>query len=170
MSDIVLRRRHRLKAKEVKAISEAIHRSLGVRVFETDDVDIADAGGWEALLVKDSIMAFIKDGTPFLTLKGIMLYNPEKGYLEVDEGAVRFLANGADVMSPGVVNIHPEVKEGEWVFVRDAKYKKPLCVGVLLLPHSEILTMRKGKCVKTFHYVGDSIWKYGEEKKEIPEK
>ena len=73
-------------------------------------------------------------------------------------GAVRFMANGADVMSPGIVDADPDLVEGDVVVVVDETHRKPLAVGISLISGSEMVENDKGKAVKTIHFIGDPIW------------
>ncbi len=81
--------------------------------------------------------------------------------MTVDMGAVKFLANGADVMAPGVVDADPNVKVGMPVWVRDEKNKRALVIGVALMDAGEMIVASGGKAVKTHHFVGDKIWNLG---------
>lgn len=76
----------------------------------------------------------------------------------VDMGAVKFVAGGADVMRPGIVDIEENIKKEEIVAVVDEKHKKPLAVGVILFDKETAQKMDKGKVIRTVHHVGDRIW------------
>jgi predicted RNA-binding protein (TIGR00451 family) len=78
-------------------------------------------------------------------------------------GAIKFIVNGADVMSPGIVDADASIREGDIVWVRDVKNKKPIAVGIALKPGAE-MPKTQGKAVKTLHYVGDEIWNIGQDK------
>jgi len=44
----------------------------------------------------------------------------------VDMGAVKFVCNGANVMSAGINEVSPEVVEGQYVWIREENHHKPL--------------------------------------------
>ncbi len=71
----------------------------------------------------------------------------------VDQGAVRFILNGADVMGPGIVDVDGDVEEGELVVVVDERYGAPLAIGYALRPASEM--KERGKSVKNVHHAKD---------------
>jgi len=73
---------------------------------------------------------------------------------------VRFLANGADCMAPGVTGADPEIAEDDLVYVRDGKHKRPLVVGIATMSGPDMVVAGKGKAIKTLHYVGDRIWDF----------
>jgi PUA domain protein len=76
----------------------------------------------------------------------------------VDMGAVPHVANGADVMAPGVVSADEEITLGEGVMILDERHGKPLAVGQALVPGAE-MQGPKGKVVKNLHHVGDEMWR-----------
>lgn len=76
----------------------------------------------------------------------------------VDEGAVKYLLNGADVMSPGIIECSGFQKEA-LVTVWNPTKEAPLCIGKALMSCDEIMKTRKGKAIKNMHHAGDKIWK-----------
>ena len=77
----------------------------------------------------------------------------------VDMGAIPYVCNGADVMSPGITGIDGDFGEGDLVIVRDERHRKSLAVGLALASSADMREMPKGKAVKSIHYVGDKLWK-----------
>jgi PUA domain protein len=47
--------------------------------------------------------------------------------------------------------------------VRDETHQRPLAIGEALLDGVAMVAATRGKAVKTLHYIGDSIWHYGNE-------
>lgn len=78
----------------------------------------------------------------------------------VDRGAIPHIANGADVMRPGITRFEGSFNKGDLVIVRDENYRKPIAVGEALEGSEESLKMRKGKVIKNLHYVGDKVWRF----------
>ena len=115
---------------------------------------------------EDGLTVFIIDGDVKLarrdeTLFPTLLNESVEGLpsVLVDMGAIPYVCNGADVMSPGITGIDGEFGEGDLVIVRDEKHRKALAVGVALVPSEDMREMPKGKAVKSVHYVGDKLWK-----------
>ena len=77
----------------------------------------------------------------------------------IDQGAIKFIVNGADVMRPGIVSIEEGIQKDEAIMVIDVVHQKPLAVGIALYGSEEMKAMTKGKVIKNIHYVGDEIWK-----------
>ncbi len=159
MTDIRLRKRHRMRQKEIAALSSSIGSALGTEVFSASDtVDMAEAPGYEVVIVDGEVRAMVMQGVPFLTVRGLLRYSATKRYVTVDMGAVRFVANGADVMGPGVVDADPGIVEGDMVWVRDERNRRPLATGRALVPGEMMRSKPKGKVVESVHFVGDKLW------------
>ncbi len=159
MAELRLRKRHRLRQKEIRALADSLDSALGTRtVQEGDTVDLAEAPEYQVVFVHGKILAFLLDGVPFLTIRGLLRYGATRRYVTVDMGAVRFIANGADVMGPGIVDADPGIAEGDLVWVRDVNNARPLAVGRSLMDSQGLMRKDKGKAISTVHYVGDRLW------------
>ncbi len=157
------RKRRRIRKKEAKRLAEEIIERWGDCPFSGENqVDLAESGDMSLIFSDGMLVGMIYYGKAFLTIRGILACNPDKKYVTVDMGAVKFLSNGADVMSPGVVDADPEIKEGDPVWVREERHGKPLVVGIALMDGNSMKESKKGKAIKTIHYVGDKIWKFNE--------
>ena len=160
MADIMIRKRKRLRAKEVKAYSEELGAQLDIPPFTADDaVDIAESSEFNVLFVNGEILAMVHEGRTFLTVRGLLKYKPNKRFVTVDMGAVPYVRNGADIMAPGVVDADIEIKEGDMVWVRDIKNLVPLAVGISSVSGGELKKGGKGKVIRTIHNVGDKLWR-----------
>ena len=101
---------------------------------------------------------FVKsDGSffPFLGSKPAIALFPSA---VVDEGAIRFLINGADVMRPGVRKMDDWGAVGKLVVVKEEKKGRAIAVGPATVSGAEAASMSKGGCVKNLHHVGDRYW------------
>ncbi len=163
MADIMIRKRKRMRDKDVKALAQEMEEVSGVPVFTAaDGVDMAESADFDLVFVKGDILGLVKDGKPFLTIRGVLKYRPTKRYVTVDMGAVPFVTNGADVMGPGITEADPEIAEGDLVWIRDARNGQPLAIGSALRSGADLAEKQPGKAVKTIHFVGDRLWKTGE--------
>ncbi|ALU11678.1 PUA domain containing protein [Ignicoccus islandicus DSM 13165] len=77
----------------------------------------------------------------------------------VDEGAVKHITNGADVMRPGIVEVKGEFDKGDLVLVYSVNLPFPIAVGEALYSSEEIKKMEKGKVIKNIHHLGDELFK-----------
>ena len=158
-----VRHRQRLRRKEATTLVEQLRGILGVEIAGPDEpVETADAEGWQLIIVGGKALGFIHDSRPFLTVRGLLALKPEHLFVTVDMGAVKFVCNGADVMSPGVVDADRTIRAGELIWVRDEKNLKPLAVAEALISGEEMIASESGKAAKSLHYVGDKLWKMEE--------
>ncbi len=169
MTELRLRKRHRLRQKEIADLAAKIDASLGTKSFgPADTVDMAEAPEYEVVYVDGKILAFVLKGVPFLTVKGLLRYGASRRFVTVDMGAVKFVYNGADVMGPGIASSDPSISEGDMVWIRDEKNLRPLAIGIALVSGAEMALRSKGKAVASVHHVGDKLWLADEPKDAEP--
>jgi len=149
---------HHLKESESKKALKMIEpfleepealRGLSLEVAETD-------GDFNLILLGGRPVFMMVEDRPFFTVRGALEFAPKRKMVIVDSGAVSFIVNGADVMAPGIVEADPEIVPGDPVVVVEERHRKPLAVGVALLPGPEM--RGSGKAVKSVHHVGDDLW------------
>ncbi|MFX0122080.1 MAG: PUA domain-containing protein [Candidatus Hodarchaeota archaeon] len=76
--------------------------------------------------------------------------------VKVDEGAVQYILNGADIFAQGITSIVGDFDINTIVLVSNPQ-DAVLALGKSLKSSSELLTF-KGKAILNIHYLGDSIW------------
>jgi len=113
------------------------------------------------------------EGVVFVNLDGLTFIQSDDGYLPfigskqtldlfpsatVDEGAIKFMLNGADVMRPGIKSFDQWGEPGKIVVVKEEKKGRAIAVGKATVASSEAQSMTKGVCLKNLHHVGDRYW------------
>lgn len=149
-------RRRRLRKKEAKKVKAEVKETAGVEV--DGDMDEVDFGNIKVILIDNEPLLINYDGRYYLSVYGVMKLRPEKYRVTVDEGALKFIMNGADVMKPGIVYADDRIKEGDFVYVTVEGKDSPIAVGLALCDGSEMIG-EKGKAVKNIHHLKDKIWK-----------
>lgn len=146
-----------IRQKEIKLLSARIEQEFGVSDFfsKKDDVELKDNIYYKN---KEPVL-FEREGRLFPTLKSLLKEGIKLKKIIVDMPAVPFVAKGADIMRPGIVELDPEIKKDEIIVIVDENNKKPLAIGIAQFSGDELKQMDKGKVIKTIHYVGDEIWK-----------
>jgi len=76
----------------------------------------------------------------------------------VDMGAIPHICNGADIMRPGIREIHGEFDNGAVVLVKDIRFGKPIGICVAEMSSESMRAVKKGKAAQNVHYVGDRFW------------
>ena len=156
---IKIRNRHRLKDKEIREIKEELMKNFDCD-FSFKDIVI------ESGIVDDKNIIFINNEPCFMyhnkdlvfTIFGLNRFQPKNKFVVVDMGAVKFVTNGADVMSPGIVDADENIAEGDQVWICDERNKKPLAVGFAIINGNEMKNKNSGRAVETFFYVGDKLY------------
>lgn len=153
-----LRRRHRLKKKEIAALSRELAEFLGVAVPLGDYVDVAELGMMRVILSENELIGLFVNDVPFLTVKGLLRYQPVRRFVDVDSGAIKPICEGADVMAPGIVDADRSIQKDDIVWVRDQAHKRPLAVGIALMNGLEMKASESGKAARIVHHIGDKLW------------
>lgn len=101
---------------------------------------------------------FVQSGEeffPFLGSQETLTLFPQA---VVDEGAIKFLLNGADVMRPGIRKFDDWGEAGRMVVVKEEGKGRAIAMGRSEVASSEARSMTKGSCIKNLHHVGDKYW------------
>jgi PUA-domain protein len=154
-----IKSRNVLRKTEEKALINDIEEALGeASAFKNKKLEYVSTDEWDFVFVENEPLLFKIEGKIFPTVKGALKLNPMRRRVVVDAGAVKFIINGADIMGPGVVEADPSIKEGDLVIVVEQAHGKALAIGRALMPGEE-MAGKKGKAIKSIHYVGDELWK-----------
>jgi predicted RNA-binding protein (TIGR00451 family) len=78
--------------------------------------------------------------------------------VSIDEGAVKYIIKGADVMRPGISKYDDWGGAGRLVIVREDKKGRAAAVGKTMVESSAMAELKKGNCVKNLHHAGDRFW------------
>ena len=156
-----IKNRHRLKNKDIKNFEKQLNNNYSNIIFPNKAVvEIGDLNVTKIILVDNEICFFYYKDRLVFTLRGIVKFNPKEKYVIVDMGAVKFVTNGADVMSPGIVDADENIEKEDIVWVCDQRNRKAIAVGIAFLSGKEMILKNKGKAIKIVHYVGDELWNF----------
>jgi PUA-domain protein len=161
MAKITVRKRHAIRKSHVSDLFEELAGQIGDASgqFVSDRIEKADTDSeFDIYLIdkKPLLMGF--EGWVFPTVRGLIQHPFENRRIIVDQGAIRFVVNGADIMRPGIVSISDDVRAGSPVQIVEERFQKPLAVCIALFDAADIRAMEKGKACRNIHYVGDDIW------------
>jgi PUA domain protein len=159
------KKRHVLGKREQRAVLEQIEKTLGSSVTgigsETQfEEGILDDGS-RVLLLNGAIVFFESEGRMLPTLRALLDGIITIPRVVVDMGAVKYVANGADIMRPGIVSVQDGIAEGSIVVVVDEKHGKPLAVGVSTMSSDGLRAASGGKVIVSKHHIGDEVWTFG---------
>lgn len=162
-------KRHMLSKKDVRRLltdvpwlREVYGDVEAVEVIEVNDSLTVYSVGDEPALAKSMInLGGVSIEATYPTLLSSNKYEAIKRHypmVHVDEGAVKPIATGADVMRPGIVKVDGEFKRGDVVLVVSPS-GKVIAIAVSLYDSGELVKMTRGKVLINIHHVGDALWK-----------
>ncbi|MEM2849505.1 MAG: DUF1947 domain-containing protein [Candidatus Bathyarchaeia archaeon] len=152
--------RYRLSIKNIREFTKLLKQLF--------NVDFDRKASWEAVKIDREREIYIVDGLPAFIRIGGEIYPTvicvERGVIPlpkviIDMGAIPHIANGADIMMPGVVRIEGSFKDGCIVAIADEKYGKILAVARSLISSDMASKTSTGRGFKNIHHVGDVFWK-----------
>jgi PUA domain protein len=159
MAEYQLRNRHRLRKKVIRDLNEDLNRIFSSNFeISNNTIDSATVGPFEIYIINNEIFAFKIENKLFFTLRGILQFKPSKKFVTVDMGAVKFVADGADIMAPGIVDADDAIQVTDLVWIRDEKNLQPLAIGEAVMPGPKMIISNSDKAVKSLHYIGDKLW------------
>ena len=156
---IKVKKRNFLKKKKIKQIKNDLGEYGGL-LENKKNVEILEAEPNSFILVDGEPYIIIIDDKAFPTLKAALDNEIDGKSVTVDMGAVRFVTNGADIMSPGIVAADDGISPGDIVLIVDETHNKPLAIGISLITGEEMVENDSGKAIETKHHVGDEIWNF----------
>ncbi len=131
-----------------------------VKVYSFDKYDIFVFGPMPALF-KLHREGFDRYLIPTLYAVNVFWYRHKSGIIPlvvVDEGAVKPIVNGADIMAPGIRKFLREFDKEWYVGVLEPNEKYVIAVGLSLMSSKEIQLIRKGKAIKNLNRLNDDLW------------
>jgi PUA domain protein len=139
-----------------------VERSSGIHldVPRSAQVEILEPDDESKFVIVDGRFTFVSAGEggsyiPFVGSTDAVGLLPS---LTIDEGAVKYIIKGADVMRPGISKYDDWGEAGKLVAVREDKKGRAAAVGRTAVPSSEMAGLKKGNCVKNLHHAGDKYW------------
>jgi PUA domain protein len=139
-----------------------VERSSGTRleVPRSAQVEILEPGDDSKFVIIDGRFVFVNGGEggsylPYVGSAETVALLPS---LTIDEGAVKYIIKGADVMRPGISAYDEWGEAGKLVVVRESKKGRAVAVGKAAVASSEMAELKKGNCVKNLHHAGDRYW------------
>lgn len=160
---MVIRGRRFLRSKIVKKLRREVETIPG---FDVEELFPRDRGV-ELVELEGGVEVYLVDGRAHLcriggrlvpALPSLLAMPGKLPRVVIDMGAVPHIANGADVMAPGIVKVDEGVKQDDVVVIVDERHGKPIAVGVALMSSEERGSKKKGKVVRNLHHVGDRVW------------
>lgn len=152
--------RHHLRSDEVAALEDRLGDLFGVALDgdQYEAVEFADEEFRLVLVDGEPWVLELPEG-PVLTVHGANALAPTDRVITVDQGAVAFVSDGADIMRPGIVDADETIGPDDPVLVAEEAHGKVLAVGRARTDGADMLG-DQGKVVDAIHHVGDDIYAF----------
>ncbi len=132
---------------------------LGLNLQKSAQAQCAEPEPGVVFVVPDGY-EFVQAGESFFPFLGSQETLTRFPQAFVDEGAIKFLLNGADVMRPGIRKFDDWGEAGKMVVVREEKKGRAIALGPATVASSDARSMTKGSCIKNLHHLGDKYWNF----------
>lgn len=165
-----IKHRHYIQKSEVKTLKEdflkqydeiflnqLFPKKAKIELIQTEKGDILYAIDKELKIWKTDADGFI----PVLTF--LLNHKVNIKTIVVDMGAIRYVANGADIMRPGITQIDPSIEKNDIVQIVDETHNRAIAVGKALFNAEDMKSMNSGKVVKNLHTIQDAVWEFEKE-------
>lgn len=153
-------KRHFASKHDSRDYIDKVQKSCGLTldVPRSAQVEIIEPDEGIRFLVVDGRFTFVELGGAVLPFVGSRALTGMFPSVYIDEGAVKYILKGADVMRPGISKFDDWGESEKLVVIRDVGKERGLAVGRALVPSSEMAGMTKGSCIKNMQYAGDRVW------------
>lgn len=161
MAKIVAKKRHPIRKNQVAELYSRLKEQIGESEtrFEHERVELVETTGpFQLFLINKKPLLMEFNEIVFPTLRGVLEYPFPERRVVVDQGAVPFVVNGADVMRPGIVSVTDDIVSGKPVQIVEERHGKPIAIGIALHDAAQIRESTAGKMCRTIHRVGDELW------------
>ncbi len=145
--------RHILSRKDYKNF---IQKLQGLNIDGTSMSDIEIEANKKSEIYYFGGKPIFYNGIPTLYL--INYLKVKTRTVTVDDGAVPHIINGSNLFAPGIVEMDPEIRKGDMVFIKN-KGGLYIAIGEANDDAGNTMLSRKGEAVKILHYLNDKIMK-----------
>ncbi len=161
-----IKQRHFIRKSELKPLKDEILRQYDEKFVNQifprkSNVELIQTEAGDELYAINNVLKLFKSKEGYIPVLTLLLDNQiELKTIVVDFGAIRYVANGADVMRPGITKIDPSIKKGDIVAIIEETKSRALAVGRAIFDAPEMEAKSSGKVVQNIHTIQDSIWEF----------
>jgi len=161
-----IKHRHFIRKSELKPLKDKILKQYDQNFVDQifpkkSNVEVIETEAGDTLFAINNVLKLWKSKEGYIPVLTLLLNNQvDLKTIVVDFGAIRYVANGADVMRPGITKIDPSIKKGDIVRIIEETKNRALAVGKALFDAPEMETKSSGKVVKNLHTIQDSVWEF----------
>ncbi|MFX0004552.1 MAG: PUA domain-containing protein [Candidatus Hodarchaeota archaeon] len=164
-----IKHRHFIRKSELNPLKEEILKQYDQQFVDQIfpkkcNVEVIETEAGDTLFAINNVLKLWKSKDGYIPVLTLLLNNQiEIKTIVVDFGAIRYVANGADVMRPGITKIDPSIKKGDIVGIIEETKNRALAIGKAMFDASEMEAKDSGKVIKNLHTIQDSVWEFEKE-------
>ena len=164
-----IKQRHFIRKSELKPLKEEILKQYDQKFIDQifpkkSNVEIIQTESGDTLYAVNNELKIWRSKDGYLPVLTLLLNNRvDLKSVVVDFGAIRYVANGADIMRPGITAIDPSIEKGDIVKIEEETHHRALAVGKAMFDAAEMEIKDSGKVIKNLHTIQDSIWEFEKE-------
>ncbi len=154
----------RLSNKEIRELNKdnSLVR-LNISFNKGEELYIVSDKSYPDMIIKDRKAILFKDEKDEWIPSLYLIANNKNAYevlpkVAVNDGAVKFILNGANIMRPGIVD-WTDFSKDDVVLVLN-KNKGILAVGSAVISSKDMRSLSRGVVVNNLHHVNDNIFKF----------
>lgn len=115
-------------------------------------------------VVNNQVLFFQNADGPWLpSLRLLHQYPSMMPIMQVDQGAIKFVLRGANIMAPGLTSpggyVEDAVPKGAPVQITAEGCVHACAVGIMSMTSEELKEKPTGQAIESYHALGDGLWK-----------
>ncbi len=161
-----IKQRHFIQKSQIKELKEDILKQYDEKFLsqifpKKAKIELIQTDAGDTLFAINDVLKLWKSKEGYIPVLTLLLNNQVSlKKVIVDMGAIKFVANGADIMRPGITKIDPEIKKGDIIEIVDETHNRSLAVGKAMCDADEMKRKESGKVIKNLHTIQDSVWDF----------
>jgi PUA-domain protein len=161
-----IKQRHFIQKSQIRELKEDIRKQFEQKFIDQifpkkSQVEVIQTDAGDTLYAINNVLKLWKSKHGYIPVLTLLLEKKvDLKKIVVDKGAIRFVANSADVMRPGITRIDPSIKKDDIIVIVDETHDRALAIGKAIFDANEMEKIRSGKVVLNLHTIQDSVWEF----------
>ena len=161
-----IKQRHFIQKSQIKELKEDILKQYDEKFLsqifpKKAKIELIQTDAGDTLFAINDVLKLWKSKDGYIPVLTLLLNNQiSLKKVIVDMGAIKFVANGADIMRPGITKIDPTIKKGDIIEIVDETHDRSLAIGKAMYDADEMKRKDSGKVIKNLHTIQDSVWDF----------
>lgn len=161
-----IKQRHFIQKSQIRELKEDIQKQYNQtfinQIFpKKAQIEVIQTDAGDTLYAINNVLKLWKSKHGYIPVLTLLLDRKvDLKKIIVDMGAIRYVANGADVMRPGITQIDPLIKKNDIIVIVDETHDRALAIGKAMFDADEMEKIKSGKVVLNLHTIQDSVWEF----------